>query len=224
MTPYYQDDHVTLYHGDCRDVLGGMRADALITDPPYGIKWSRAEWDDDPKMYPILMAWLVVEAQRVVPDGWVFVFQSMTNVARFPEWFPDGWRLFAAAKNFVQMRPVEVQYAWDPVVFWRNGEKRPGHRKDAGVVTRDFHVGNVAGMMRQKVGHPSPRPLDTMEHLVLLATTPERPVVIDPFAGSGTTLVAARKVGRKAIGIEVEERYCEVAARRLSQEVLGLTA
>lgn len=224
MTPYYADDHVTLYHADARDVLGTLSGDALITDPPFGIDWSRATWKDDAEAYPVLMAWLVLEAQRTVPDGWVFVFQSMTNVGRFHEWFPEGWRLFAACKNFVQMRPAEVQHGWDPVVFWRNGEKRSGHRKDAGVVTRDYHVGNVAGMMRSKAGHPSPRPLDTMAHLVLLATTPERPLVIDPFAGSGTTLVAAASTGRKAIGIEVNEAYCEVAAKRLSQSALGLTA
>ena len=215
MSPYYQDDHVTLYHGDCRDILPTLTADALITDPPYGIAWGRATWEDDPEAYPALMRWLVETAALVVPDGWCFVFQSGTNVARFHEWFPAGWRVFAAAKNFVQMRPIEVQYAWDPAVFWRNGPKRNKHRKDAGIVTRDFHVGNVAGMMRKKAGHPSPRPLDTMEHMVLLGTTPERPAVVDPFAGSGTTLLAARNVGRRAIGIELDERYCEVAAKRL---------
>jgi site-specific DNA-methyltransferase (adenine-specific) len=224
MSIAHRDDHVTLYHGDCRDLLRSMKADALVTDPPYGIAWSRATWNDDPDQYPVLVRWLVDAAADVVSDGWCFVFQSMLNVERFGDWFPDGYRIFAAAKNFVQMRPIEVQYAWDPVVFWRHGEGRKAHRKDAGVVTRDFHVGNVAGMMREKAGHPSPRPLDTMQHLVLLATTPERPVVIDPFAGSGTTLVAARSVGRKAIGIEVDERYCEVAANRLRQEVLGLSA
>lgn len=215
MSEYYSDDSVTLYHGDAREVLPTLTGDALITDPPYGIGWGRATWPDDPDAYPELMRWLVTEAARGVPDGWCLVFQAMKNVARFHEWFPEGWRLFAAAKNFAQMRPTEVQYAWDPVVFWRNGPKRSGHRKNAGIVTRDYHVGNVAGMFRKKVGHPAPRPLDTMQHLVLLATTPERPMVIDPFAGSGTTLLAARNVGRRAIGIEIDERYCEAAARRL---------
>lgn len=224
MTPYYADDHVTLYHGDARDVWPTLTGDAVITDPPYGINWSRATWKDDAEAYPVLMAWLVLEAQRSVPDGWVAVFQAMKNVAHFHEWFPEGWRLFAACKNFVQMRPTEVQYGWDPAVLWRNGPKRSGHRPNAGVVTRDFHVGNVAGELRKKVGHPSPRPLDTMQHLVLLLTTPDRPIVLDPFAGSGTTLLAARNVGRKAVGIEIDERYCEAAANRLQQEVLGQAA
>lgn len=223
MKPYYQDDLVTLYHGDCRELLPDLHGTALITDPPYGIGWDRATWADDPEQYPALMRWLVSESKRVVPDGWCFVFQAMSNVGLFHEWFPDGWRLFAACKDFVQMRPTEVQNGWDPVVFWRNGAKVSGHRSNVGIVTRDYHVGSVAGELRNKVGHPSPRPLDTMRHLVVLATADDG-VVIDPFAGSGTTLRAAKDCGRRAIGIEIEERYCEVAANRLRQDVLGLTA
>jgi len=222
MKPYYERDGITIYHGDCREVMPSIRADALVTDPPYGISWGRATWSDDPSEYPELMRFLVESASVVVPDGWCFVFQAMPNVSRFHEWFPENWRLFAACKNFVQMRPTEVQNGWDPVVFWRNGDKVSGHRKDAGVVTRDFHVGNVAGVFGTKIGHPSPRPLCTMKHIVLLATTPDKPVVIDPFAGSGTTLLAAKSVGRRAIGIEIEERYCEIAAKRLGQRVLWL--
>lgn len=222
MKPYYERDGITIYHGDCREVLPSIRADALVTDPPYGIAWGRATWSDSPSEYPELMRFLVEATAVSVPDGWCFVFQAMLNVARFHEWFPDGWRLFAACKNFVQMRPTEVQNGWDPVVFWRNGDKRSGHRKDAGVVTRDFHVGNVAGVFGTKTDHPSPRPLDTMKHIVLLATTPESDCVVDPFMGSGTTVVAAHALGRRAIGIEIEERYCEIAARRLAQEVFDL--
>ena len=224
MTPYYSDDLVTIYHGDCREILPALTADAMVTDPPYGIAWGRATWPDDPAAYPELMRWLVAEAERAVPDGWVFVFQAMLNAGRWHEWFPEGWRIFAACKNFAQMQPTEVQSGWDPAVFWRNGPRRRGYRVAAGTVTRDFHVGNVAGVFGKEAGHPSPRPLDTMRHLVLLATTPERPTVIDPFMGSGTTLAAAKQVSRRAIGIEIEERYCEVAARRCSQEVLGLDA
>lgn len=227
-TPYYADDLVTLYHGDCWDVLPCIEplasGSALITDPPYGIGWSRATWDDEPERYADLMRRLVAQAGRLVEDGWCFVFQAMPNVARFHEWFPEGWRLFAACKDFVQMRPTEVQNGWDPVVFWRNGEKVSGHRSNIGIVTRDYHVGSVAGMLSGgKPGHPSPRPLDTMRHLVQLATAANG-VVVDPFAGSGTTLRAAKDCGRRAIGIEIEERYCEVAANRLRQDVLGLSA
>jgi site-specific DNA-methyltransferase (adenine-specific) len=217
MTPYYQDDTVTIYHGDCREVLPTLDGDALVTDPPWGIGWGRATWDDNPDAYPELVRWLVAEGQRL--GGWCFVFQAMMNVGRFHEWFPEGWRIFAACKNFAQVRPTGVWHSWDPVVFWNSGPNS-GQRL-GGHVNRDYHVGNVAGVFGDKVGHPSPRPIDTMRHIVQLAAA-EGQVVVDPFMGSGTTLRAAKDVNRKAIGIEIEERYCEVAAKRCAQEVLGL--
>lgn len=212
--PYYDHGGVTLYLGDCREIMPCLAGDALVTDPPYGIGWGRATWSDDPKAYPELIRWLVSEGQRI--GGWCFVFQTMLNVGRFHEWFPEGWRLFAACKNFAQIRPTGVWHSWDPVVFWNAG---PNSGPNSGHVNRDYHVGNVAGVFGEKIGHPAPRPLDTMKHLVQLAV-PEGGVVIDPFAGSGTTLKAAKETNRRAIGIEIEERYCEIAAHRLAQEVL----
>jgi len=173
-------------------------------------------WEDNPDDYPALIHFLVTEGNRI--GGWCFVFQAMLNVSRFHEWFPDGWRLFAACKNFAQIRPTGVWHSWDPVVFWNTG---PNTGPNTGHVNRDYHVGNVAGVFGDKVDHPCPRPIDTMRHIVQLATS-ECGVVIDPFAGSGTTLLAAKDTNRRAIGIEIEERYCEIAAKRLAQEVLAL--
>jgi site-specific DNA-methyltransferase (adenine-specific) len=226
VTPYYDHAGITLYHADCRDVLPSLRADALVSDPPFGINWSRATWADGVGDYPDLMRWLVEQASSVVPTGWCFVFQAMPNVARFHEWFPDGWRLFAACKNFAQIRPTGVWHSWDPVVFWRNGPSSgPSSGPNSGHVNRDYFVGNVAGVFGERIDHPCPKPLDTMKHIIGLAA-PLSGVVVDPFAGSGTTLVAAKDMGRRAIGIEIEERYCEIAAKRLAQEVLplGVTA
>jgi site-specific DNA-methyltransferase (adenine-specific) len=216
MTPYYEDDWVTIYHGDCRDVLPQLTGDALVTDPPYGIAWGRATWPDDPVAYPELMTWLVGQGARI--GGWCFVFQAMKNVGRYHEWFPEGWRIFAACKNFAQIRPTGVWHSWDPVVFWNSG---PNSGPNSGHVNRDYHVGNVAGVFGERTGHPSPRPVDTMRHIVQLAA-PAKGVVIDPFAGSGTTLRAAKDMGRRAIGVEIEERYCELAATRCAQDVLDL--
>jgi site-specific DNA-methyltransferase (adenine-specific) len=218
MTPYYQDEWVTIYHGDCREWMPMVDGTALVTDPPYGIAWGRATWPDDPEAYPELMQWLVSEGQRL--GGWCFVFQAMRNAARWHEWFPEGWRIFAACKNFAQVRPTGVWYSWDPVIFWNSG---PNSGPNSGHVNRDYHVGNVAGVFGERMEHPSPRPLDTMRHIVQLAV-PVGGTVVDPFAGSGTTLRAAKDTGRRAIGIEIEERYCEIAATRCSQEVLGLVA
>jgi len=219
MTPYYDEDGITIFHGDCREILPTLAGAALVTDPPYGIGWSRATWKDDPEAYPELMRWLVAEGKRI--GGWCFVFQAMPNISRFHEWFPEGWRIFAACKNFAQIRPTGVWHSWDPVVFWNSG---PNSGPNSGHVNRDYHVGNVAGVFGERCGHPSPRPLDTMTHIVQLAS-PVGGTIIDPFAGSGTTLRAAKDTGRKAIGIEIEERYCEIAVNRLRQGVLfGATA
>ena len=220
MKPYYQHAGITIYHGDCRKVLPEIViVDSLVTDPPFGINWSRASWEDEPEDYPEMMRWLVTESCRVV-DGWCFVFQAMLNVNHFNEWFPDGWRIFAACKNFAQVRPTGIWHSWDPVVFWNT---KPNTKPNTKYVNRDYHVGNVAGCFGDKNGHPCPRPVDTMRHIVAIAT-PEKGLVLDPFMGSGTTLRAAKDLGRRAIGIEIEERYCEIAAKRLSQEVLSLEA
>ncbi len=215
MTPYYDHAGITIFHGDCREVMPGLgKVDAVVTDPPFGIDWPRGTWDDSAEQYPALITWLVAEMTRLVNPGWCFVFQAMPNVAKFHEWFPDGWRLFAACKNFAQIRPTGVWHSWDPVVFWSNGKPQRNGR-----VNRDYFVGNVAGCFRDGNKHPCPKPIDTMQHIVSLAT-PDGQTVLDPFMGSGTTLRAAKDLGRKAIGIEIEERYCEIAARRLAQEVL----
>jgi site-specific DNA-methyltransferase (adenine-specific) len=214
--PYYEQDGITIYHGDCREILPSVLGNALVVDPPYGIGWGRATWKDDPAAYPELMRWLVTEGQRI--GGWCFVFQAMSNAAKWHEWFPDGWRIFAACKNFAQVRKTGAWHAWDPVIFWNSG---PNSGPNSGHVNRDWHIGNVAGLLSTPIGHPCPRPVDTMAHIVQIAA-PAGGIVVDPFAGSGSTLRAALDTGRRAVGIEIEERYCEIAARRLSQTVLDL--
>lgn len=217
MKPYYEHAGITIYHGDCREILPGLDGPAaLVSDPPYGIGWGRSSWPDDPKTYPEMIRWLVAEGNRL--EGWCFVFQSMVNVGRFHEWFPDGWRIFAACKNFAQIRPTAVWYSWDPVVFWNSG---PNSGPNSGIPNRDFHVGNVAGVFREKAEHPCPRPVDTMRHIVQLAS-PIGGLCIDPFCGVGTTLLACLQTRRRAIGIEIEEKYCEIAVQRLAQEVLPI--
>ena len=215
MKPYYEHAGITIYHGDCRAILPAVQGPAaLITDPPYGIGWSRATWEDDPAAYPDLIRWLVAEGVRL--GGWCFVFQAMPNCGRWHEWFPAGWRIFAACKNWAQIRPTGVWHSWDPVIFWNSG---PNSGPNSGIVNRDYHVGNVAGLFGERAEHPTPKPFDTMQHIVQLGAA-KGALVVDPFVGSGTTLVAAKSVGRRAIGIEIEERYCEIAAKRLAQEVM----
>lgn len=220
-TPYYDHDGITLYHGDCRDILPEMpdaSVDLVLTDPPYGIGFSGYESHDDVATdYAGVLLPAVAEAERLmVPGALAFFWQAMLHTHKWHDWFPNGYRIFAAAKNFVQYRPTPVQWSWDPVIFWQKGENT--RKGIAG--QRDFHLGNTnRWVARESNGHPCPRPLDTVEYIIGIASAAGQ-LVLDPFAGSGTTLVAAQQLGRRAIGIEIEERYCEIAAKRLEQQVL----
>jgi DNA modification methylase len=138
----------------------------------------------------------------------------MLNIGRFKEWFPRDWRIFCAAKNFVQVRPTPMQFAWDPVlVWWVAGAK--GYRADNW--GRDFYIADTASIVADpasKWGHPCQRPIDHMTYVVERFIRPAS-LVIDPFMGSGTTGVAAVKLGRRFIGIEIEPKYFDIACRRI---------
>lgn len=199
--------------GDCLDVMADMAdnsVDAVITDPPYGIGFKYAQHVDDPATYEENMKAFVEQTNRLVGDGPVFVWQAMLNCDKWHRWFPQGFRLFAACKSFVQYRPVSVQYSWDPVVFWGFPDTEPS------VYSKDFHIQRKApfGKNRKRIEHPCPRPLEQVEYVVRLATN-EGATVLDPFMGSGTTGVACAQLGRNFIGIEIDPGYCEIARERL---------
>jgi len=156
--------------------------------------------DDDPAKYDELMHRFVAEANRLVSDGFVFVWQGMKTAHLWNNWFPKGYRVFAALRNFTQYLPTPVQYSWDPVIFWQIGSS-----KIKGVAgQRDYHMGNTARWVTEKSnGHPCPRPIDTVQYVVQLVTR-ESDLILDPFCGSGTTGVACVQTGRRFIGIEIE--------------------
>ena len=126
--PRYKSNKVTLYLGDCLEILPQLElgsVDAVITDPPYGIDFKYSQYDDKPDGYGEWL-WGILEASEAKcnPGAPFFVWQAMPNVRLFSGWFPRDWRVFAACKNFVQMRPTAMQYAFDPVIVWilsRNG-------------------------------------------------------------------------------------------------------
>lgn len=222
MTPYYADDLVTLWLGDCREMTAWLEADVLCTDPPYGIGWSRGEraathnpaghdgikGDSDTGLRDAALAvWgagrpaLVFGSLRApYPDGWkrMLVFHKPTVGAglygnRMP-WFTNWEPIFALGPW-----PDQVPTC------------------DAVITTRALSGSGYSGYAT-RYQHPHAKPVDVME--TLLAACPDG-VIADPFAGSGSTLVAARNLGRRAVGVEIDERYAEKAARRLSQGVLG---
>jgi site-specific DNA-methyltransferase (adenine-specific) len=225
MLPYYDQDGITIYHGDCREVLPMIEPDSVdlvLTDPPFNVGFDYKNGFDDDRPLEEYGEWLrscIAATDRVLVDGgWSFWWMAMRHCHQWSFWFPEGWRIFAAAKNFVQFRPTEVQWSWDPVVFWQRGNRKA--KPIAG--KRDWHIANTAALILEKSnGHPCPRPIDTARYIVSLVSHPES-VVLDPFMGSGTTLRAAKDLGRHAIGIEIEERYCDIAVKRLQQQVLAL--
>lgn len=207
----------TLYLGDCLEVLPTIgKVDAVVTDPPYGIGFKYASHDDTPENYGKWI-WSVIEkAESLCSDGSpIFVFQAMLNCTNFHEWFPRKWRILAAAKNFVQMRKIAMQYSFDPVlVWWTDGESQWSQ----GNANRDFFIANTAPVVSDPSNlqreHPCPRPLDQMEHIISQWVRPNS-LCIDPFMGSGTTGVACANLGRKFIGIEIEKKYFDIACKRI---------
>jgi len=207
MRPYYDADGITIYHGDCREVLPTLpKVDAVIADPPYGTNVTA--WDESisAEMFAACMA---------ATDGYAVFFYSNTRLGHILEALKatgaDTWVAVWHKSNTVGF---ERKFApqWTPIVIaYRNPRKFWG---------QDFCVCPVTV---QPLAHPTPKPLGVTRWLVDRASEPGE-TVLDPFMGSGTTLVAAKRCGRQAIGIEIEERYCEMAAERLAQGVLDLSA
>lgn len=206
MQAYYEDDQITIYHGDCRDILPHLRGDCVITDPPYGIGFDYDQWEDaEPAWYE-----LMDEAVPLMKAAAPFVVLPSCSMRRIGWWYAN--------------------HHPDWLIAWYKGS--PGHRSDIGFNDWEAHLafGKPHEQMHDYFqtkcgfdsnGHPCPKPIEWANWLVSRACPPGG-TVIDPFAGSGTTLVAAKSHGRKAIGIEMSEAYCEIAARRSSQEVLDL--
>ncbi len=199
MIPYYADEHVTLWHGDCLELADLWTcADVLVTDPPYGLAGilnGSGQWG----MHPV--------------GGHAWDTEAPAVVASLPERFTASvvW-----GGNYFPLPPARGWLVWDKIV--RNFTS--GHCElawtdlDQPVRAFSYSHGQLANEGKD---HPTQKPLDLMAWCI--AFTPPG-IVADPFAGSGSTLVAAKRLGRKAIGVELDERYCEIAARRLSQGVL----
>jgi DNA modification methylase len=217
ITPYYQDHLVTLYHGDCLEVDAWLEADVLVTDPPYGIGWEqRGYYNPKTSGGPINRVRNVVagDGSTDLRDCILSQFGHKPSVV-FGSWKalrPQGvsHRLIWD-KNGAKPGPLNAPfYSVDEEIYIiGKGFRRSSPPQRSVITTYETRTEAV-----RFGGHPTPKPVRLME--ILIDRCPPG-VIADPFAGSGSTLIAARNLGRKVIGMEIEEQYCEIAATRLSQ-------
>ena len=216
MIPYYQDDAVQIFHGDCRDLIDGLSFDVIVTDPPYGIGWKRSA---NPARLSHAHAGIANDETTAARDELLAAVDVPALVFG----------------SFYAPAPGGVRQ----VLVWHKGDTQgvvgstTGFRRDAEPIylvgawpVRNVEWSSVLRSSRGSwndelaaTGHPHTKPIDLMRSLVDRCPPG---VVLDPFMGSGTTLRAAKDCGRRAIGIELSERYCEIAAKRMAQEVLAL--
>ena len=209
MKPYYQDDLVTLYHGDCREILPSIRADFVLTDPPYGIAYDAshtkykngidrgvAEWDNDPyDPSPIIRLGL----PSMIWGGNCFS-------SRLPD--STAWAVWVKiARQDADIRQSDCEMAWTNCL----GRSRVFTHLWIGAY-RDSESGETNI-------HPTQKPIALMKWCLTIAKA--EGVILDPYCGSGTTLRAAKDMGLKSIGIEREEKYCAVTVSRLRQGSLS---
>lgn len=197
MKPYYDCDGITIYHGDCREVLPTLpKFDLLLTDPPYGIgiaanpvrqRHAKSDWDNQrPEDAVIDMATKSAE-YAIVWGGNYFALKPSRKFLIWDKKQPEDFSL------------AMVEFAW---CSW-DGNAKLFSSKVNGSYTKC---------------HPTQKPEDLMRWC--MKQVPKAfETILDPFMGSGTTLVAAKREGRRAVGIELEERYCEAAVKRLQQGV-----
>lgn len=210
---YYQDELVTLYYGSCFDFTDWLTADVLVTDPPYGVDWQSGTMSNAfvPKVEKIHN-----DQDAQARDAALELWGSKPALV-FGSWKidrPSGTRqrlIWYKKSNIPGMRSTAWFSADEEVYVLGSGfTGKPEQNVITTLDRRDGAYGEVA-----RLGHPTPKPVSLLERLI--AKCPEG-VIADPFAGVGSTLIAARNLGRRAIGVELEERYCETIASRLAQQ------
>lgn len=217
MKPYYQDALVTIYHGDSREIVPRLSADSfdlVVSDPPYGI--------DHPTDYAARRRGGLSECRVDYPPiydddkpfdpAWILALNKPT-VLFGANYFCDKLPISSGWFFWDKFRPDGLDQSTGELA-WTNFVK--GIR-----VFRHLWNGMMVASERGEHHHPSQKPVALFTFILTHRWTPPG-TVLDPYMGAGPVLRAAKDLGRKAIGIEIEERYCEIAARRMQQEVLAL--
>ncbi len=209
--PYYQDSAVTIYHGDCREIVPLLgRFDLLLTDPPYGMNYSSAWRTKHQRLGGI-------QGDDKFPS-YIFDWKGEVATLVFCRWdnlyeIPKPKSFIAWDKEAHSMGDLQHEFGrqWEGCAFY------PGNSHK--FIRRPVDVVRVPRVAPSALVHPTEKPVELLTRLI---DCHEAQTILDPFAGSGTTGRAAKDLGRKAVLIEREEKYCEIAAKRMAQEVLAL--
>jgi len=220
MQPYYSDEHVVIYHGDCREVLPEMpKVDLVLTDPPYGIGVTgKSNASRDRKISH--NRWQTAPTKKYLDDNWDTPidqadFDRLVTIA--PQAIIWGGNHYATPASscwliWDKQQTTPLAYAGFELAF----TTLPCALRVFRFLWSGFW--HEAGYKKQIRSHLTEKPIPLLKWCINLAT--DVSLILDPYMGSGTTLRAAKDLGLQAIGIEIEERYCEIAARRMQQQVL----
>lgn len=225
MTPYYSDDLVTIYHGDCREILPTVEAGLIHADPPYGVseRTERGKAGRGRSAYALMNA---RDFPRIHGDNEPFDPAHLLTYPRLILW---------GANHYANRLPPSASWiVWDKldrltskreVGFNDNGDAELAWTNLGGPVRLIPHrwMGLIRETEKERHLHPTQKPVAVMG-AIIRAFAKQDETIIAPYMGSGPELVAAKALGHRAVGIELEERYCEAAALRCSQETLGLSA
>lgn len=215
MKPYFQDDAVQIYLGDCRDILPSLpKVDLVLTDPPYGIALA----NHDPNGRRSNRPYTVKNDDTSQIGQEILDYYTATPTISFacPEkQWGGNWNQY-----LVWDKGGGTGGGGEPTMYWyRTWELIQVRSLGRLNGQRDSAVLHYSGRGNELLLHPTQKPEELISYLISKVVAN---LILDPFMGSGTTLRAAKNLGRKAIGIEIEERYAEIAARRMQQSVLPL--
>lgn len=222
MKPYYESGGITIYHGNCREILNvNTPATAVISDPPWGVgantDYTRFVGGlSDSRNHGTAIAG---DDEPFSPASlflYGFQWMALWGAHCFSDRLPMGRWLVWMKKRESQLGT----FMSDAELCWVKKERWPNRAPGCYAYKHVWH-----GFDRQgagKVLHPTEKPVALMEWTIEMAEVPQTSTILDPYMGSGSTLVAAKNRGHRAIGVEIAEKYCEIAAERLSQGVLSL--
>lgn len=221
MTPYYQDDHVTLYHGDAREIPElWTSADVMLTDPPYGRNWKQGDTGTALGKKANGHNGIANDDTTTARDEVLAMWGDKPCIA-FGDLMlapPNGTKLVAIYGKGPDagLRGAIAGVRRDAEAVYFIGRWPTGLGGRSSIFQTSRNIGGAYGLAATS-GHPHAKPHDVL--IPLIGLCPDG-VIVDPFAGSGSILRAAKDLGRRSIGVEIEEQYCETIAKRCAQEVL----